>query len=131
MTARRVAELREDGFCVLRAHFPAALIGACRDVFWPRLLDYLEKSRDLPNRGDHRHFLPMPFDPPCFAPEFFFDATVLEIVRAVMDDRIVADQWGCDTPVAGSTYQAAHVDYKRPLFAEAPELILPPYMLVV
>jgi ectoine hydroxylase-related dioxygenase (phytanoyl-CoA dioxygenase family) len=73
----------------------------------------------------------MPFEPPCFAPEFFFDTEVLNIVRGAMDDRIVADQWGCDVPVRGSDYQDIHPDYRRPLFAEATELVLPVYMLIV
>lgn len=73
----------------------------------------------------------MPFEPPCFAPEFFFDAGVLSVVRDVMGDRVVADQWGCDVPLRGSQNQEAHVDYQRPLFAEAPDLLLPPYMLAV
>jgi ectoine hydroxylase-related dioxygenase (phytanoyl-CoA dioxygenase family) len=73
----------------------------------------------------------MPFEPPCFVPEFFFDDEVLGIVRRVMGDRVVADQWGCDVPVRGSEYQGIHVDYQRPLFAEAPELALPAHMLVV
>ncbi len=73
----------------------------------------------------------MPFRPPCFAPEFFFDHEVLSIVRGAMDDRVVADQWGCDVPMRGSEYQGIHVDYQRPLFEETPDLALPPYMLVV
>ena len=44
---------------------------------------------------------------------------------------MVADQWGCDVPLRGSDLQGIHVDYQRPLFAEAPELVLPPYMLTV
>ncbi len=48
-----------------------------------------------------------------------------------MGDRIVADQWGCDVPVIGSTYQRVHVDYKRPLFHENQDLLLPAYMMVV
>jgi ectoine hydroxylase-related dioxygenase (phytanoyl-CoA dioxygenase family) len=44
---------------------------------------------------------------------------------------VVADQWGCDVPLRGSDYQGIHVDYQRPLFAEAPDLSLPAYMLVV
>ncbi len=48
-----------------------------------------------------------------------------------MDDRMVADQWGCDLPLRGSIYQEAHVDYQRPLFAEAPDFALPTYMLAV
>jgi ectoine hydroxylase-related dioxygenase (phytanoyl-CoA dioxygenase family) len=48
-----------------------------------------------------------------------------------MDDRVVADQWGCDVPVQGSKHQQYHVDYQRPLFPEAPDRLLPTYMLVV
>jgi len=73
----------------------------------------------------------MPFTSPCFAPEFFFDAAILGIVRSIMDDQVVADQWGCDVPVQGSKHQQFHVDYRRPLFPEAPDLLLPTYMLVV
>jgi hypothetical protein len=36
----------------------------------------------------------MPFTPPCFAREFFFDTEVLRIVRAAMGDRAVADRPG-------------------------------------
>jgi hypothetical protein len=38
---------------------------------------------------------------------------------------------GCDVPVKGSVYQGMHVDYQHPLFAEAPDLPLPFYLLVV
>lgn len=127
----KIAELQDRGFCVLKAHFAKPQIQRCRAAFWPILLDYLNLNRDSPNRGEHRHFLAMPFDPPCFAPEFFFDAAALDIVHGVMGDRVVADQWGCDVPLRGSTHQQPHVDYKHPLFAEAPDLPLPTYMLVV
>lgn len=131
LTGNKVTELQEKGFCVLEAHLSSSLIHTCRQAFWPTLLAYLERHRDQPNRGPHRHFLPMPFEPPCFEPEFFFDPDILSIVRSVMDNRVVADQWGCDVPLQGSTYQGAHVDYQRPLFPEAPALSLPPYILVV
>jgi hypothetical protein len=127
----KISELHENGFCVLREHFPRVPIEACREAFWPILLDYLEKHREEPNRGPQRHFLPMPFAPPCFAPDVFFDGGMLGIVHSVMDERVVADQWGCDVPLRGSQRQEAHVDYERPLFAETPDLQLPPYMLVI
>jgi hypothetical protein len=127
----RIAELQERGFCVLRAHLPTPLIDACRKVFWPTLLAFLERHQGDSNRGPNRYFLPMQFERPCYAPEFFFDADVLGIVRGVMDDRVVADQWGCDVPVKGSDYQQFHADYQRPLFAEVPDLMLPAYMLNV
>jgi len=127
----KIRELHEVGYCVLRAHLPQGAIEACRAAFWPVLLSYLKNHEQQPNRGPHRHFLPMPFDPPCFAPEFFFDEQVLRIVRSAMDRRVVADQWGCDVALRGSEYQGVHVDYQRPLFEEAADLLLPPYMLVV
>jgi hypothetical protein len=127
----RICEIREKGYCVLRAHFPPTPVDRCRNAFWPVLSAYLATHAGEPNRGPHRHFLPMPFDPPCFAPEFFFDTGVLSIVHGLMGARIVADQWGCDVPLRGSVYQEAHVDYRHPLFEEAPDLSLPFYVLVV
>jgi len=126
----KAIEIREQGFCILRNHFPPVLVEACRQAFWPRLLTYLN-SGHASNRGTHRHFLPMPFDPPIFAPQFFFDDDVLCIVRELMGDRVVADQWGCDVPLRGSEYQDAHVDYRNPLFPEVPDLALPMYFLIV
>jgi len=108
---------------------PKGVIDSCREAFWPILLQYLESHGQEPNRGPHRHFLPMPFEPACFAPEFFFNPEVLGVIRSVLGSRIVADQWGCDVPVQGSEYQQFHVDYQRPLFEEVPDLTLPPYIL--
>ena len=127
----KILAIQEKGYCVLRAHFARSVIDACRESFWPVLLAYLKTHGFEPNRGLRRHFLPMPLQPPCFAPEFFFDTEVLSIVRSVMEDRVVVDQWGCDVPLRGSAYQGVHVDYQRPLFDEAPDLPLPVYMLVV
>jgi len=127
---QKIAELRENGYCVLKAQLPLASIEACKRAFWPLLLEYLKHHADERNRGPHRHFLPMPFEPPCFAPEFFFNPDILEVVRGAMGSRVVADQWGCDVPVPGSEYQNFHADYQRPLFEELPDLPLPPYILV-
>jgi hypothetical protein len=125
-----ISEFRDEGFCILRGHLPCRVVNACRDAFWPSLLAYLQCGH-APNRGPNRHFLPMPFERPCFAPELFFDPDILRVVRGLMDERIVVDQWGCDVPVRGSEYQAPHVDYKRPLFPELPDFELPPYAIVV
>jgi hypothetical protein len=127
----KVIELQKQGFCVLKAHLPNRLVNSCRDAFLPIFKTYLQKHLHEPNRGPHRHFLPMPFEPPCFTPEFFFDSDLLSIIQQVLGDRIVADQWGCDVPLKGSDYQEAHVDYRRPLFGEIPDMQLPMYMLVV
>src|SRR5579875_1407591 len=126
-----IGELHDRGFCVLEAHLATPVLEACRAAFWPILLNYLEAQGENSNRGSNRHFLPMPFEPPCYAPELFFDSDVLSIVRGAMDNNVVADQWGCDVPLKNSGYQQFHADYQRPLFAEAPDLLLPPYMLNV
>jgi ectoine hydroxylase-related dioxygenase (phytanoyl-CoA dioxygenase family) len=125
-----IREVQDRGYAVLRGYVSARLVDACRRAFWPRLLTHLE-SGAAGNRGPDRHYVAMPFEPPCFAPEFFFDPDVLAIVRGLMDDRVVADQWGCDVPVRGSEYQDPHVDFRRPLFAELPDLVLPPYVVLV
>jgi len=127
----KAAEIQDQGYCILEGRLSRSLLDTCRSAFWPTLLAHLERHAHEPNRGPHRHFLPVPFTLPCFTPDFFFDATVLGIVRGVLGDRVVADQWGCDVPLRGSEYQAIHADYQRPLFEEAPDLSVPPYMLVV
>lgn len=127
----KVKEFHLKGYCVLEAHLPVSVIENCRLAFLPVFQKYLEENRHIPNRGMHRHFLPMPFESPCFAPDFFFDAAILAIVKKLMGENIIADQWGCDVPVHGSTYQDIHVDYKRPLFPEIPDMVLPPYLVVV
>ncbi len=129
MLPKNLLQLERDGFCVLPGRLPIGALEACRRAFWPLLLEHLAQA--APNRGPGRHFLPMPFAPPCFAPEFFFDPEVLSLIRAVLGDRVVADQWGCDVPVAGSAYQDWHIDFRRPLFEEAPALPLPAYMLLM
>jgi len=88
----KILELHENGYCVLRAHLPKDTIKACREAFRPILLAYVKNHEHQPNRGPYRHFLPMPFEPRCFAPEFFFNEEVLRIVRGAMDRRIVADR---------------------------------------
>jgi len=124
-------ELQEQGFCILKGHFAVSLVDNCRLAFLPVLEEYLKNNGHLPNRGTNRYFLPMPFEPHGFAPEFFFDNTILSIIKSILGDRIAADQWGCDVPLSGSDYQTVHVDYQRPLFQEFPDLQLPAYMLVM
>ncbi len=131
MSIERVAEIHENGYCVLRQCLQIDVVDACREATWPVMLKHIGEEGRQANRGSYRHFLPMRFERPCFAPEFFFDAHVLDVIRGAMGPRVVADQWGCDVPFRGSEYQQFHVDYQRPLFEEIPHLSLPAYMLVV
>lgn len=125
-----IREVRDHGYCVLHHHQAAAVVHSCREGLWPHLLVHLASGQP-PNRGPGRYFLAMPFELPCFAPELLFDPAVLDVVRSLMDDSIVADQWGCDVPVRGSLFQDVHIDYQRPLFPECPDLTLPPFAIVV
>ena len=129
--AGKIEEFNEQGYCILKEHFAHSLIEDCRVAFLPTLDEYLTRNQQSPNRGVNRYFLPMSFERPCFASEFFFDPEILKILKGVIGDRIVADQWGCDVPLFGSNYQTVHVDYQRPLFYEMPDLNLPSYMTVV
>jgi hypothetical protein len=82
----KIIEIQDQGYCILKAHFAASAIDACRNAFLLVLLAHLQIHAHESNRGPHRHFFPMPFEPPCFAPDFFFDTEVLSIVRGGMDD---------------------------------------------
>jgi hypothetical protein len=124
-----VAALHDRGYAVLKHRFARPAIERARESVWPRLMAHIGAHE--PNRGACRHFFPLPFDPACFTPDFFFDPEVLAVVAATIGDRVVADQWGCDVALHGSEHQGLHVDYRNPLFAEAPDLTVPAYMLVV
>jgi hypothetical protein len=99
LSDHHISEVRDQGYCVLRNHFPPPLIAACRDAFWPRLLAHL-RSGERPNRGPYRHYLAMPLEPSGVMPQFFLDPGILAIVRGPMDDRVVADQMGVRCPGA-------------------------------
>lgn len=131
MIENNLSELRDKGYCVLKNQFRPSLINDCRQAFWPVMTQYLENYGQQPNRGVHRHFLPMPFSPPCFSPELFFNEAIMSIITGILGDRIAVDQWGCDVPLLGSGFQDWHVDYQQPLFSEEPDLLLPVYFLVV
>jgi len=128
--AAGVQQICSRGFAILRGQLPIALVDDCRAGFRAHWESFIGHNPP-PNRGPHRYFLAMPFELPCFSPRFFVDPDILRLVRAVMDDRVVADQWGCDVPLFGSEHQRMHADYARPLFGEAPDRVLPPFALVV
>ena len=59
ITTDSIREIQDKGYCVLSAHLPLRVIDDCRDSFWPVLLAHLKAHGHEPNRGSHRHFLPM------------------------------------------------------------------------
>ncbi len=95
-------ELELKGFCVLNDVLSGDQVDRLRAGFWQTLIDYIEENAQFSNRGPNRHFMAMPFDLSTFTPDFFFNPTILEMIKLVLGERIVIDQWGCDTAVSGS-----------------------------
>ena len=125
-----IQKIRQDGYCILRGHFPVDAVEACRVAFEPIAEAYLAKFADKPNRGPNRHYIPLPFRPPFYHPAFFADDTVFAIAAGIMGEQMVIDQYASDTPFKDSAHQDVHADL-QPLFAERPDLILPPELLAM
>lgn len=126
----KATEILEDGFCILRDHYPRKAVTDCFDAFLPTLLEFVEANRENPNRGPERHYITLPFKPPLYNQKFFFDETVLAIVKAVLGEKVLIDQFASDTPLQGSDYQKVHADVPL-LFPEQPDLFHPPLILAV
>ena len=125
-----IQEIRQDGYCILRGHFPADAVEACRVAFEPIAQAYLVENADKPNRGPQRHYIPLPFRPPFYHPAFFNDDNVYTIVAGMLGEQMVIDQYASDTPFEGSAHQDVHADLQA-LFPERPDLILPPELLAL
>ncbi len=125
-----IQEIRQKGYCILRRHFPLDVVEACRVAFEPIAEAYLEENADNPNRGPHRHFIPLPFRPPFYHPAIFNDDTIHAIAEGILGEQMVVDHYATDTPFKGSSYQEVHADL-QPLFPEQPDLVLPPELLAV
>ena len=125
-----VKQVLEDGYCVLRRHFPVDAVEACRLAFGPIADAYLAENADNPNRGPNRYYIPLPFRPPLYNPVFFNDDTILAIASGILGDQLVLDQFASDTPFKGSIHQDVHTDLQL-LYPEQPDLILPPHFLAV
>lgn len=125
-----VNRILEDGYCVLRGHFPVTAVEASRAAFGPLADAYLAEHADKPNRGPHRHYIPQPFRPPFYNSAFFNDDTIIAIAQEILGEEAVVDMFASDTPFRGSVHQDVHSDLPA-LFPEKPDLILPPHFLGV
>ena len=125
-----VNQILTDGYCLLRGHFPVDAVEACRQAFNPIADAYLAEHADNPNRGPHRHYIPLPFRPPLYNPAFFNDDTILAIASGILGEDLVLNNFASDTPFIGSVHQDIHTDLPL-LYPEQPDLILPPHFLAV
>lgn len=119
----------EDGFCVLRGHFPAETLMAWREAFAPLLEKHVAREGHLQNRGPGRFYVTLPFARPFADPAIFEDDDVLAIVEALVGEDPVLCQLATDTPLLGSEFQDVHRD-APPLFPETGEET-PPFQLAV
>lgn len=116
-----------DGMVLLKQHFPRETLTAWRDAFAPLLQQRLA-DQTTAVRGEHRHYITLPFGG-LFADEAIFcDADILAIVERVACDDPVMCQLATDTPLKGSTWQDVHRDTPA-LFDHHPET--PSFQLAV
>jgi len=125
-----IEQIRNDGYCILRGHFPVDAVRECLEAFEPIANAFLAEHADNPNRGPNRHYIPLPFRPPLYNPAFFDDDTVFAIMAGILGEDMVIDQFASDTPFKGSVHQEVHRDV-RELFAEEPDLRHPPAILAM
>jgi hypothetical protein len=124
-----VQEVLEEGFCVLRGHFPREKMGAWRAAFAPLLERHIEREGHRLNRGPGRFYVTLPFTAPFADPEVYEDDDVLGVVGGLVGDDAVLVQLATDTPLRGSEYQDVHRD-APPLFPEWGRET-PPFQLAV
>lgn len=118
-----------DGFCVLREHYPVAMLTAWREAFAPLLETHIAREGHLQNRGAERYYMTLPFTSPFNEPTIYEDEDVLAIVEQLVGVDPVMCQLATDTPLLGSDYQDVHRD-TPPLFPETKQET-PPFQLAV
>jgi hypothetical protein len=119
----------EDGYCILRDHFPAATLESWNAAFTPLLETHIEREGHLKNRGPGRYYVTLPFTEPFADPRIYEDEDVLAVVELLVGEDAVMCQLATDTPVLGSDYQDVHRD-APPLFPETGRET-PPFQLAV
>ena len=110
-------QVRVDGHCILRDHFPRALLERWRADFSPLLERHIEAEGHRKNRGSGRYYVTLPFTAPFAEPAIYEDDDVLAIVDRLVGPDPVLCQLATDTPLLGSEYQDVHRD-APPLFPE-------------
>lgn len=107
-----VRQVRTDGFCLLKGHFPPALIERWRVAF-AALLEERIRAGTASARGPGRYYVSLPFEQPWADPAVYEDPDILAIVEELAGEEIVMPELATDTPLKGSDYQLVHRDHKR------------------
>ena len=124
-----VAEVLEQGHCILPGHFPRPAIDECHRAFLPLLADVASRI-PAGNRGPARWAIGLPFAPGFYHSAFFNDDTVIGIVSSILGEDMCITYYGTDTPTKGSEHQRVHSDMPT-LFPEEPAHRHPPSLISV
>jgi ectoine hydroxylase-related dioxygenase (phytanoyl-CoA dioxygenase family) len=108
--SRHAAEVRLSSLTVLRGLLPAAKIDALAAAFAPLLQRAVRRDGAEGNRGPHRHYVTLPFEPPWADPEIIDHDDVLGVVSDLLGEDGALTEFAADTPLAGSQHQAVHRD---------------------
>lgn len=122
-------EVKRDGLCVLREHFPKEKLLKWCESFAPLLTEHIKQQSELENRGKARYYVTLPFENTFADEEIFADADILSIVENLIGKDFTMCQLATDTPLYGSEYQEIHRD-APPLFPEL-EQETPAFQLAV
>lgn len=125
---RWVAELNQDGVCVIRGLFDRQLIEEWAIAFNALFEERRQRPGGVAPRGPARCYLTLPWVAPFANSEVFANPTILAIL-----DRIFARDYRCvqvaaDIPMQGSDYQEIHRDF-CPLFSD--QFVTPLYAVAV
>jgi ectoine hydroxylase-related dioxygenase (phytanoyl-CoA dioxygenase family) len=122
-------EVRATSVTVLRGLIPLETIEAWAAAF-PSLLEAaIAREGDDPNRGAHRFYVTLPFEPPWADPAIIDNDAIMAVVEELIGEDGVLCQLASDTPLLGSEHQELHRD-TLPLFPET-GVETPVYQLAV
>jgi len=108
-----VAAVVDRGYCVLPGHLESTVVETCRAAFWPHLLTYLAAD-PAPNRGPGRHYVAMPFEASCYAPEFFFDPEIAPGTQRMTRGEATRAVEAGDIPLAAVTLGVGDILIRHP-----------------
>lgn len=128
--ARYAAEVRENGYTVLREFIAVEIIDKIASSFQPLLEKRISGSP--PDRGPGRYYTTVPFSMPFADASVFADPFLFEVLEGIVGKDFVMCQLACDTPVRGSEYQTIHRDAEGLFFeSSAAYSETPAYQLAV
>src|SRR5688500_2606165 len=92
--------IRQDGFCILRNHFPIKKLQIWKSEFDPILKGRIADGT-ASERGLNRYYISLPFKMPFADSSIYADPDILDIVERAAEGEIVMPELATDTPLSG------------------------------